>query len=221
MRCVSRRTSASAMKRKSSPMPGSVAGSVSSSGAWSGGTCRAAGASCIAADCRGAEGSRHPSTPYLVSVGNSHHKPRSAVLRPELVQRAQQGDRQAFDALATAIYDRLYAVGRRILRDGYAAQDAVQEALIRGWRDLRSLRDPSKFEAWMHRLLVHACHDQRRRSRRIEVAIQPIDLDRADPQDEAAELADRDELERAFLQLPIEHRAVLVLTHYLGLTAPE
>jgi RNA polymerase sigma-70 factor, ECF subfamily len=142
-------------------------------------------------------------------------------LRPELVARAQAGDREAFDALATASYDRLYAVGRRILRDGYAAQDAVQDALIRGWRDLRSLRDPSKFEAWMHRLLVHACHDHRRRTRRIEVAIQPIDFDRAGPNDEAAEFADRDELERAFLQLPIEHRAVLVLTHYLGLTAPE
>jgi RNA polymerase sigma factor (sigma-70 family) len=142
-------------------------------------------------------------------------------LRPELVERAQAGDRQAFDALATAIYDRLYAVGQRILRDGYAAQDAVQEALIRGWRDLRSLRDPERFEAWMHRLLINACYDLRRRARRIEVEIQPIHLERSDPVDDYAGVVTRDELERAFLLLPIEHRAVLVLTHYVGLPAPE
>ena len=77
---------------------------------------------------------------------------------------AQAGDREAFDALATAMYDRLYAVACRILRDGYAAEEAVQESLIRGWRELRSLRDPSRFEAWMHRLLINSCHDQGRRS---------------------------------------------------------
>src|SRR6185369_6592680 len=87
------------------------------------------------------------------------------VMRPELVVRAQSGDREAFDALATALYDRLYAIGRRILRDGHAAEDAVQEALIRAWRDLRSLREPERFEAWMHRLLVRACYDQARRRR--------------------------------------------------------
>ena len=119
------------------------------------------------------------------------------------------------------MYDRLYAVARRILRDGYAAQDAVQEALIRGWRDLRSLRDPMRFEAWMHRLLINACYDLRRRSRRIEVEIQPIHLERSDPRDEYAGVVSRDELERAFLKLPIEHRAVLVLTHYVGMSAPE
>jgi len=53
-------------------------------------------------------------------------------VRRELVVRAQSGDREAFDALAAALYDQLYAVGRRILRNGHAAEDAVQEALIRG-----------------------------------------------------------------------------------------
>lgn len=142
-------------------------------------------------------------------------------MRSELVERAQSGDREAFDALATAVYDRLYAIGRRILRDGDSAEDAVQEALIRGWRDLRQLRDPSRFEAWMHRLLVRACQDHGRRSRRFDVEVGSVDVDRPDPVDDYARLAQRDELERAFLKLPIEHRAVLVLTHYVGLSAPE
>ncbi len=142
-------------------------------------------------------------------------------MRSDIVERAQGGDREAFDALATALYHRLFAVGRRILRDRYAAEDAVQETLIRGWRDLRSLRDPERFEAWMHRLLVHACHDQARRSRRHDLEVTAGDYDRSDPHDEYATIANRDELERAFLHLSVDQRAVLVMTHYLGLSAVE
>ena len=142
-------------------------------------------------------------------------------MRPELVARAQSGDREAFDALATALFDQLYAVGRRILRDGHAAEDAVQEALIRAWRDLRSLREPERFEAWMHRLLVRACYDQTRRRRPLEMTIRPIDADRTDPADDIAVVAHRDELERAFLKLSVEQRAVLVLTHYVGMPAAD
>jgi RNA polymerase sigma-70 factor (ECF subfamily) len=142
-------------------------------------------------------------------------------LRPALVERAQQGDHEAFDALAASLYDRLYAIARRVLRDGYAAEDAVQEALIRGWRDLRSLRDPERFEPWMHRLLINACHDHSRRSRRFEVEIADLTIERTDPADDYATVANVDELDRGFLKLPVEHRAVLVLTHYVGMSAPE
>ena len=142
-------------------------------------------------------------------------------MRSDLVERAQHGDRDAFDALATSLYHRLYAIGFRILRDGYTAEDAVQEAMIRAWRDLRSLRDPDKFEAWMHRLLVRACQDMVRRTRRFEATVLPIDLERSDPADDFAQVAHRDEIERAFLGLSIDQRAVLVLTHYVGLPAPE
>jgi RNA polymerase sigma-70 factor (ECF subfamily) len=142
-------------------------------------------------------------------------------LRSDLVERAQHGDREAFDALATSLYHRLYAIGFRILRDGYAAEDAVQEAMIRAWRDLRSLRDPDRFEAWMHRLLVRACQDMVRRTRRHDASVLPIDLERSDPADDFAVVAHRDEIERAFLGLTIDQRAVLVLTHYVGLPAPE
>ncbi|MFL5715555.1 MAG: RNA polymerase sigma factor, partial [Chloroflexota bacterium] len=70
----------------------------------------------------------------------------------ELVERAQRGDHEAFDVLATAAYGRLYGIARRILRDRYAAEDAVQEALVRAWRNLWGLRDPDAFDAWLHRL---------------------------------------------------------------------
>jgi RNA polymerase sigma-70 factor (ECF subfamily) len=139
----------------------------------------------------------------------------------ELVRRAQQGDHAAFDALATEAFHRLYAIARRILRDEYVAQDAVQETLVRAWRDLRELRDPARFDAWLHRLLVHACADEGRRHRRRRVEVGDVAEGAPAPSDEIGRLADRDELERAFENLSIEHRAVLVLTHYLGMTAPE
>ena len=100
----------------------------------------------------------------------SASKPRGR-LTTELVERAQRGDHEAFDALASAAYHRLYAIARRILRDGYAAEDAVQDALVNAWRDVRGLRDPAAFDAWLHRLLVNACHDQIRRSRRRPVEV--------------------------------------------------
>jgi len=139
----------------------------------------------------------------------------------ELVERAQRGDHEAFDALASAAYHRLYAIARRILRDGYAAEDAVQDALIRAWRDLRSLRDRERFDAWLHRLLIHACADQARRSRRRRLEITVDLIDRPDDADDLARVADREQIERAFLELTVEHRSVLVLTHYVGLPAAE
>ena len=135
--------------------------------------------------------------------------------------RAQQGDHEAFEALVRGPYDRLYAVARRILRDPTAAEDAVQDALVHAWRDLRGLRDPDRFDAWLHRLLVNGCRDQARRARRrpIEVTVMPID--RATEGDTATRVAETDAIERAFLRLPVEQRAVLVLTHYLGYQASE
>jgi RNA polymerase sigma-70 factor (ECF subfamily) len=141
--------------------------------------------------------------------------------RTQLVERAQGGDREAFDALATSLYDRLYAIGRRILRDADVAEDAVQDALIKAWRDLRGLREPDRFDAWMYRLLVRACHDQVRGRRRFDVEIHAIHVDSPDPEDEFGRVAHRDELERAFETLPFEQRVVLVLTHYVGMPAPE
>jgi len=139
----------------------------------------------------------------------------------ELVTRAQRGDHGAFDALAAGSIDRLYAIARRVLRDAAQAEDAVQECLIRAWRDLRALRDPDRFDAWLYRLLLNACRDEQRRSRRrpIQLGLSPLDSD-GEP-DPAAAVAIRDQLERGFLQLTVEHRMALALHHYLGLRPGE
>lgn len=138
-----------------------------------------------------------------------------------LVERARGGDRDAFSVLARAAAARLDAAARLILRDRELALDAVQEALIRAWRDLPGLRDPERFEAWLHRLIVNAAIDEARRRRRrvIEVAVTPIHL-RSSP-DDIDRLVDRDELDRALSKLRPEHRALVVLHYYLGMPLPE
>jgi RNA polymerase sigma-70 factor (ECF subfamily) len=137
-----------------------------------------------------------------------------------LVERAQKGDREAFQELAFAISDRLFAVAHRILRDFDAAGDALQTALLRIWRDLPSLRDPDRMEAWAYRALVRACHDQLRRERRAapDLRLLTAETTSADP---AANVSDREELERAFDRLNADQRAVIVLQYYRDLTLPE
>jgi len=142
--------------------------------------------------------------------------------RRELVERAGRGDHDAFAVLVTAAAPRLDAAARLIIRDSELARDAVQDALIRAWRDLPGLRDPDRFDAWLHRLLVNSCLDQARRRRRrpIEIEINPIHEPVAGG-DSARHLADRDLVERALARLDPEHRALVVLHYYLGYPLPE
>jgi RNA polymerase sigma-70 factor (ECF subfamily) len=142
------------------------------------------------------------------------------VAHEDLVQRAQAGDRDAFDVLMTSVVDRLLGIARMILHDLDAAEDAVQEALVRCWRDLPSLRSTDRFDAWLHRLLVHAVFDESRRRRRqwsrfAAMRIDPIEAD------SSTLLADRDALESAFTRLSVEHRTAIVLHFYLGMTLEQ
>ena len=138
----------------------------------------------------------------------------------DLVVQAQRGDEEAFASLAVAVGHRLHAIAHRILRDLDLAEDATQQALLSIWRDLPQLRDPARFEAWSYRLLVRACYAEARRSRRWTPGLRLVDVD--EPMSDAtASVADRDQLERAFRRLSVDHRAVVVLHHYLDLPLPE
>ena len=141
-------------------------------------------------------------------------------MQRELVEQAIEGDHDAFSELVRLSSRKLYAVATLILRDKTRAEDATQEALVAAWRDLSGLRDPDRFDAWLHRVLVRECYREAKRERRrieVEGQICPV-TDSADP---SHANATRDELERGFARLPVDRRTVLVLHHYAGYSFPE
>ena len=142
------------------------------------------------------------------------------VLDVDAVRRAMSGDREAFDRIAVSRIDRLYRMARLILRDAERAEDAVQEALVRCWRDLPTLRDVDRFDAWLHRLLVRAAQDQFRDAGRQRAVIKVLRPELASV-DASESVATREALDRGFRRLTIDHRAVLVLRLYVGLSLEE
>jgi len=135
----------------------------------------------------------------------------------DLVVRAQHGDKGAYGLLATEIANRFLSVARRILRDTDLAEDATQQALLAIWQDLPQLRDPARFEAWSYRLLVRACYTEGRKERRWAPNLRLLPVDQPVADEGLSSVVDRDQLERGFRRLSLDHRAVLVLHHYLDL----
>lgn len=136
----------------------------------------------------------------------------------ELVIRAREGDRDAFTELVARSIGRLTAAARMILRDEYAAQDAVQETFVHAWRSLPGLRDPDKFEAWTRRLLVRSCFRFARQNKRVgaaEIRLTPAD----EPVIPGVEhqVGIHDQLERGLARISPEQRTVVVLVYYLDL----
>ena len=134
----------------------------------------------------------------------------------ELIGRAQHGDEEAFASLAVAAGGRLHAVAHRILRDTDLAEDATQQALLTIWRDLPSSatgraltpgRTGSSCAPAMPRPAGPG--DGRRTS--TSCPIEPSDAEGL------SSVVDRDQLERGFRRLSIDHRVVVVLHHYLDM----
>jgi RNA polymerase sigma-70 factor (ECF subfamily) len=175
----------------------------------------------------------HPATGAIAGGGLKETRPAVAILSEgatgargdrmdrDLIIRAQGGDQAAFEHIAAASLPRLWTIARRVTDDHDVAEDAVQDCLVRAWRDLRALRDPDRFEAWLYRLLVHACRDRLKADRRRPVAVLesvPEPVDRSDP---IGAIEARDQLERGFDRLSVDHRAALVLHHLVGLRVRE
>ena len=137
------------------------------------------------------------------------------------VEQARHGDEEAFGALVRMVGDRCIFIAHRILRDADLAQDAVQTALVRAWKELPTLRDPDRFEAWLHRILVNACYAEARRRRHQAANVVLLETDHPTTGDDYSAINDRDQLDRGFQRLPPEQRAVLVFRYALGLTVPE
>ena len=163
---------------------------------------------------------RGAAAPWMSNPALSPGNDGAAVDQRDLVIRAKGGDHDAFTTLVAAAIARLDAAARLILRDGELARDAVQDTLVRAWRDLPGLRDPDRFDVWLHRLTVNACLDlaRRRRRRSIEVELTPIVMPSV--ADSAPDIAERQLLDDALELLEPGWRAIVVMHFYLGCPCP-
>jgi RNA polymerase sigma-70 factor (ECF subfamily) len=140
-----------------------------------------------------------------------------------LVHRAAGGDNQAFDELIEPRLERLFRMARAIVRSESFARDAVQDACVHAWRELPSLRDAERFDAWLTQIVVNGCRSQLRGTKRREVreiALNEPDSKGRSPQIRSEErllgdrVVDAEAVRRAFVRLNPDHRTVLVL-HYV------
>jgi RNA polymerase sigma-70 factor (ECF subfamily) len=139
----------------------------------------------------------------------------------DLVEAAQHGDQTAFVELVRTRGSRYFAIAHRILRDVDRAEDALQDALVIAWRDLRDLRDPDRFDAWFHRLLTHICIAEAGRERKRISNLYVLPVDGPAAPDDLIGVAHRDQLDRGFRRLTPEERAILVLRHFVGYEPSE
>jgi RNA polymerase sigma-70 factor (ECF subfamily) len=154
---------------------------------------------------------------HLYPVKRPRGRSQGVAVRERLVERAREGDDVAFTELVDLDGDRCFAIAYRILRDVERAEDAVQQAFLLAWRELPRLRDASRFEVWLYRLLVNACYEELRRYRRWATNVRSLPVDGPGGGDETVSIVERDALERAFRTLSPEHRAVVVLHHHAGM----
>lgn len=136
------------------------------------------------------------------------------------VERAREGDADAFAALVQQFTPSIYRLARTLIGDT-AAGDAVQETFLTVWRELPRLRDASRFSPWLYRIAVNRCRSMRRDARRIrevELVEDSPALLSADPR-EAVEA--RATLARALPRLTIDQRTVIALHYGANLTIVE
>jgi RNA polymerase sigma-70 factor (ECF subfamily) len=135
-----------------------------------------------------------------------------------LVRRAQRGDRLAFERLVDRHQHRLFTLAARTLGSRSEAEDAVQEAFLRAWRNLGSFRGTALFSTWLYRICVNAAHDLR--ERRVP---EPVEAAETTP-DSRDRFVDRElsgELQRALAELDDDQRRTVVLCDVLGCSYAE
>ena len=151
----------------------------------------------------------------------------------ELVEKAKQGDQEAFEQLVLSNQNKVYALALRLCGDREEAADLAQEAFVKAWQGLASFQGESSFATWVYRLTTNVCIDHLRKQKRREEVAPAVSLDDeeagwAEPVDRENDpqlLLERSErgkaLARGLEKLPDWQRRALVLRELSGLSYQE
>ena len=133
----------------------------------------------------------------------------------QLVERARAGDADAFDQLVREKLDSVYRLALGILGESADARDATQEAFVTAWQKLPTVRDTTRFDAWLNQVTVNTCRMALRKKKTVrEVRLLPeADFPAADRSAAVAQ-AKAVAFDNAFEQLTVDQRALL-LDHHL------
>ncbi|MFA6600831.1 MAG: sigma-70 family RNA polymerase sigma factor [Candidatus Omnitrophota bacterium] len=151
-----------------------------------------------------------------------------------LIAKAKRGDKAEFGKLVTRHYDMVYAIAYGVLNHRESALDVAQEVFVKVYKLIATFEGKSKFKTWLHRIAVNAAIDQARKKRPME----SLDLDEEDaeesgrpplvvadsgpgPRERFEQSEMRELIDKAMRQLSADHKAVLVLREWQGLSYEE
>ena len=150
----------------------------------------------------------------------------------DLVQEAKKGSHSAFEALVRRYSERAYRVAYRVVRDPDAADEVLQEALIKAYRGLPRFEFRSSFYTWLYRIVVNLALDRRRQAKRapsvewedalaVELDPRAIVPGEVDPELSALRAQVRELVSRGVQELPDGQREVLLLREVEDLSYEE
>ncbi len=148
------------------------------------------------------------------------------VVDAEVVRRARGGDGDAFGTIVETYRDRLFGLALGIVRNTAAAEDIVQEAFVKAYRNLRRFRGDSSVYTWLYRIAVNTAHNHLRRERRagrvdFEEVAPVIAAKDPNPADRAADSELGEAIDGAIQRLPRRQREVFILHYFERMTHRE
>ena len=143
----------------------------------------------------------------------------------QLIQRILQGDQEAFNPLIKKYQKGVHALAWRKIGDFHIAQEITQDAFLKAYRQLRTLKDHNAFGGWLYVIVARECLDYLRRNRIPMESLDTADSSEVDKvsysqyvaekQEEAADETRREVVKELLKKLPESERTVMTL-HYLG-----
>jgi len=151
----------------------------------------------------------------------------------ECVCKAQKGDKAAFGNLVNRYYEMVYAVCFGVLHQRESARDVTQDVFLKVFHEIENFKKESKFKTWLYRVAMNAAIDSARK-RRPQVSVDATDASEEEgkapfvledkgpgPREKASKHERREWVRRAVEALSPDHRAVLVLREWEGLSYEE